>query len=104
MRLASSGQNFLIFTGTDLGANGFSERSMFDKSCIFCKIVQKEINGKLITENEHVLVIEDIAPKAPIHYLIMPKKHVVNLGKAEDADLFYGLEMLKVARELASSL
>jgi diadenosine tetraphosphate (Ap4A) HIT family hydrolase len=77
---------------------------MFDKSCIFCKIVQKEISGKLIKENEHVLVIEDIVPKAPIHYLIIPKKHVVNLGQAQDIDLVYGFEMMKIARELGGML
>lgn len=77
---------------------------MFDKSCIFCKIINKEIVGKIIKENEHVIVIEDISPKAPIHYLIIPKKHITNLSQAQDNDLVYGLEMMKIARELSKTL
>ena len=77
---------------------------MFEKSCIFCKIVQKEINGKLVSENEHIVVIEDIAPKAPIHYLLIPKKHIVNVGQAQDTELFYGFEIIKMARELSKTL
>lgn len=48
--------------------------------CIFCRIIRGEIASKLVKENEHVLVIQDISPKAPIHYLILPKKHIENMA------------------------
>ena len=44
--------------------------------CIFCKIVAGEIPSKKIYEDELVYAFEDIAPMAPIHYLIIPKQHI----------------------------
>ncbi len=44
--------------------------------CIFCKIIAGEIPSKKIFEDELVYVFEDIAPTAPIHYLIIPKEHI----------------------------
>ncbi|MBK5211369.1 MAG: histidine triad nucleotide-binding protein [Coriobacteriia bacterium] len=49
------------------------------KDCIFCKIVRGEIPSKKVYENEYVLAFDDIAPQAPVHTLIVPKEHVVNL-------------------------
>jgi histidine triad (HIT) family protein len=43
--------------------------------CLFCKIVKKEIPAKIINENNNFLAFEDISPKAPVHILIIPKKH-----------------------------
>lgn len=44
--------------------------------CLFCKIVAGEIPSKKVFEDELVYVFEDIAPTAPIHYLIIPKQHI----------------------------
>ncbi len=44
--------------------------------CIFCKIVNKEIPNNTVAENENFLAFHDLHPKAPIHILIIPKKHV----------------------------
>lgn len=44
--------------------------------CLFCKIVAGEINTNKIFENDQVLAFEDINPQAPIHLLIIPKKHL----------------------------
>lgn len=44
-------------------------------SCIFCKIVKREIPSKIVYEDDQVLAFEDIAPQAPIHILVIPKKH-----------------------------
>jgi len=48
------------------------------EECIFCKIVRNEIPSKKVFEDDRILVIEDITPKAPLHLLFMPKKHLVN--------------------------
>ena len=44
--------------------------------CIFCKIVNKEIPGNIILENDNFLAFHDINPKAPVHILVIPKNHV----------------------------
>ena len=46
--------------------------------CIFCKIVNGEIPNNTVHENEHFLAFHDLYPKAPVHVLIIPKKHVEN--------------------------
>lgn len=48
------------------------------ENCIFCKIIRGEIPSKKVFEDEQILVIEDIGPKAPLHLLVLPKKHFVN--------------------------
>jgi histidine triad (HIT) family protein len=44
--------------------------------CLFCKIVEKKIPAKTVYEDENVLAFEDINPQAPVHILVIPKKHV----------------------------
>ena len=44
--------------------------------CLFCKIIEKQIPSKIVYEDEKVLAFEDINPQAPIHILIIPKKHI----------------------------
>jgi histidine triad (HIT) family protein len=75
-------------------------------NCIFCKIIAKEINSKIIDENDHVIVIEDIAPKAPIHYLVIPKIHVDNINEIDDSEehSIAVREMFKMIRKLAKNL
>lgn len=77
---------------------------MFDLDCVFCKIIQKQIPSKIIKENENVLVIEDIAPKAPYHYLIIPKKHIINLNYLSDQDEALAWPILKAARDIAKEI
>lgn len=57
--------------------------------CIFCKIINKDIPSKIVFEDEKLLAIEDISPQAPVHILIMPKKHIETLNEffEEDFDL-----------------
>ncbi|MBD3273039.1 HIT domain-containing protein [Candidatus Dependentiae bacterium] len=77
---------------------------MFDKNCVFCKIIQKEIPSEIIKETENILVIKDLHPKAPYHYLVIPKKHIVNLNYIKDNDLFYVTEMGKVIRDISKDI
>ena len=46
--------------------------------CIFCKIASKEIPSKIVYEDDHAVAFEDINPQAPVHVLIIPKKHIPN--------------------------
>lgn len=51
------------------------------KDCLFCKIISGEIPSKKIYEDDLVYVFEDIAPTAPIHYLVIPKEHISKLDE-----------------------
>lgn len=57
-----------------------------DENCIFCKIASGKIPSKKIAENDEVIAFHDIAPKAPVHFLVLPKTHVTDI-MAMDAKL-----------------
>ena len=50
--------------------------------CIFCKIIAGEIPSALVYQDENCVAIRDINPQAPVHVLLMPRKHVRNLNEA----------------------
>ena len=72
--------------------------------CIFCKIIEGQIPCQKIHESSELIVIKDIAPRAPIHYLVIPKKHIKNLKSAESEDENLLASMLLVTKELAKGL
>lgn len=69
--------------------------------CVFCNIVNKTLNSELLFENERLIAIRDILPKAPVHILIIPKKHVLSINHLESEDMPLAGEMLVVAKGLA---
>lgn len=54
--------------------------------CVFCKIVKKEIPAEIVYENDSVLVFRDIKPAAPVHLLLIPKKHIPTFFDLEEKD------------------
>ena len=48
-------------------------------NCIFCKVVAGSIPARKVYEDDQVIAIEDIAPVAPVHILVIPKRHVINM-------------------------
>lgn len=58
---------------------------MSASNCIFCKIVAGQIPSRKVYEDDEVLAFHDIAPKAPVHFLIVPKLHVDSLAHCEPA-------------------
>jgi len=55
------------------------------EDCIFCKIVKGEAQANIVTQTPDLVVFPDIHPSAPTHFLIIPKKHIQDLTKADDA-------------------
>lgn len=67
--------------------------------CIFCKIINGEIPSTRLYENDYVIAIEDINPKAKVHSLVVPKVHIDTLNDLEDEKLMS--EILKAVKEVA---
>jgi len=67
--------------------------------CLFCKIVRGEIPSDRVFENEAVFAFRDIHPQAPVHVLIVPKKHVADALEGADAGLMDGL--MRAAAQIA---
>lgn len=70
--------------------------------CIFCKIIKGEIKSSLIYEDEDVIAFNDIRPIAPVHFLIVPKEHVVSLAECTAPEQRLLGKILLLAPQLAS--
>ena len=74
------------------------------EDCIFCKIIRGEIPSEKVYEDEDVLAFKDINPAAPIHILVIPKKHIESLLKLEEEDYVLVGKIQKVINKLANQL
>jgi len=54
--------------------------------CVFCRIIARQIVADIEYEDEHVTAFRDIYPKAPVHVLIVPKRHIASIAELTDAD------------------
>jgi len=69
--------------------------------CVFCKIVKKEIPTEIVYEDEKIIAFKDIKPVAPIHILIIPKKHIPTIDHLEKKDRELIGELFLVAQKIA---
>lgn len=69
--------------------------------CLFCKIVAGEMKSQIVHQDEHVVAFKDITPRAPLHVLVVPRRHVASLNAADDPLLVgrVALAAAKVARD-----
>ena len=72
--------------------------------CIFCKIIARELPADIVAEDDDIIVIRDRAPKAPVHQLIIPKKHIHDLTALERTDAALLGKVALMAQELAKKL
>lgn len=72
-----------------------------DKDCIFCKIIRGEIPSTRVYEDDEVLAFKDIHPSAPVHVLLIPKKHIARLSEATPEDQQALGKMMLVASQVA---
>lgn len=69
--------------------------------CIFCKIASRKIPTDLVYEDEEVIAFKDINSQAPVHLLIVPKKHIKSIMEIGDEDKNLVNKIFKVAQKLA---
>jgi histidine triad (HIT) family protein len=75
--------------------------------CLFCKIARKEIPADIVYEDDDVLAFRDIRPQAPVHVLVIPKRHIASLADLtqEDKDVMGHVTLVasRLARDLGVS-
>jgi len=77
------------------------------KSCLFCKIANKQISSRLEYEDEKIFAFDDINPKAPVHILLVPKVHINSLNEIKEKDkdllghLIYQAKILAQKKDIA---
>lgn len=72
------------------------------EDCLFCKIITGEIPSNKVYEDELVYAFTDIDPQAPVHILIIPKKHIKSILEVEEGDFEYIDAMVKAAQKIAA--
>lgn len=71
------------------------------EECIFCKIANKETSSDIIYEDDKFVVFKNIRPSAPIHLLIVPRKHILSVQHLESADKELIGELFLIAKKVA---
>ena len=72
--------------------------------CIFCKIISKEIPTKSLYEDENILAFYDISPKAPVHFLVVPKEHICSLDEVGGENSMFISKSYEVIAKLSKEL
>ena len=70
-------------------------------NCIFCKIINKEIPADIVYQDDEIIAFKDIAPVAPVHLLIIPKKHILSVNNLELEDKELIGRLFLTARKIA---
>ena len=71
------------------------------ENCIFCKIAAGEIPSNKVYEDEHVFAFRDIAPQAPVHILVIPKKHFTSMNEVCGENTLYAAKCLEAIALIA---
>lgn len=74
------------------------------QECLFCKIATGNIPSRKVFENEKFLAFHDLYPKAPVHVLVIPKKHIESLAHLSDEDATLIGELTLLLKDIAKTL
>jgi len=69
--------------------------------CIFCQIVDKNIKADIVYEDKNIVAFRDINPQAPVHILVIPKKHISSIMSLQEEDEKYIGYIYRVCKEIA---
>ncbi len=70
------------------------------KDCIFCKIAAGQVKANLVYEDAEVVAFRDLNPQAPVHILIIPRKHIERVSEATESDFPVIMNIHKAAQKL----
>jgi len=73
-----------------------------DPDCLFCKLVAGQIPTETVYEDDDVFVFKDISPQAPVHWLVIPKRHIASLNGFGPEDATLAGKLMLTARALAA--
>jgi len=79
----------------------FKEKKMSKNDCLFCKIINKEIEANIVYEDKDILAFEDIHPQAPVHILIIPKQHIEKISDLDEQKKDIVSNLILTANNLA---
>lgn len=74
------------------------------ENCIFCKIANKEIPAEIVAEDDKVIAFKDIHPLAPIHILIIPKRHIESITDVTEKNTELMGRLIILAKKIADDL
>ena len=74
------------------------------EDCIFCKIINKQIPSQILYEDEEIIAFKDIEPVAPVHVLVLPKKHITSVMDLSEEDQQIVGKIYSVIKKLAIEL
>jgi histidine triad (HIT) family protein len=74
------------------------------KDCVFCKIARKEITAKIVYEDEDIMAFRDAHPIAPVHVLVIPKRHIASIADITEQDTLLMGKLVATAKKIASDL
>ncbi len=70
-------------------------------ACIFCQIINKEAPAKIVYEDEKIIAFKDIHPVAPVHILVVPKRHIDSVEDLKEEDRELAGRLILVAKKVA---
>jgi len=79
----------------------YGEGEAGDEACLFCRIIRGEVPSEAVLESDHTYAFRDIQPAAPVHVLVIPKRHIVDAGAVGPGDGALLTEVLASARRVA---
>ena len=83
--------------------SSYGENEATEAACLFCRIIRGEVPSTAVLQTEHTYAFRDINPGAPVHVLVVPKRHIDHAGAVEQGDGPVLAELLVAARRVAQS-
>jgi len=78
-----------------------AEVKNFDKDCLFCNIIKGDIPSTKVYEDENCYAFPDIAPKAPVHIIVVPKTHIVSCAEINEGNAYLAGQIFTAIAKIA---